>query len=308
MSIQYDVRPYVEIIDKTYNTIKIHVSHPDENSDDLDYIKVSLSTGEGFNTSKRDITITSDKIAGTNVSITVKYTYLGIDTLESTIHTSIPVQPAPRDERLYAPSEADRRISVPNTSLVIDPITMMYLDNDGKYDCIIQLTDSNIDDIKLLVTDEQFGNIKNRLQQDPYDSNYKIDMFTGFRTDPIGNIIGVLPDDYDREGKILELQKAYLNQFLVEHIEPDTDKNDPSPESLMRTYVLSKNFYTGNARNMTIFEKEVMKYVECKQLNIDVLMDLYKEFPSWSTVDKYYKLPILVLMLKDYIASMRTEV
>ena len=76
----------------------------------------------------------------------------------------------------------------------------------------------------------------------------------------------------------------------------------------MRTYVLSKNFYTGNAKNMTIFEKEVMKYVECKQLNIDILMDLYKEFPSWSTVDKYYKLPILVLMLKDYIASMRTEI
>lgn len=306
MSIQYDVKPTIEVREVTYNTIKIHVSHPDEASDDLDYVKASLSSGEFINTSSKDITLTSDKIADTTVTVTVKFTYLGVDTAEATTSVQVPAAPVPRDERLYAP--IDRCIDLNFLGLTIDPVTMIYVTTEGKFINVIGENDVAINIIKNLVTDEQFQSIKNRLQPDPYDSNYKIDMFTGFRTDLHGDVQGALPDDYDREGKILELQRVYLNQFVVEHVEPDTDKNDPSPESLMSTYVLSKNFYTGNARNMTILEKEVMKYVECKQLNIDVLMDLYKEFPSWSTVDKYYKLPILVLMLKDYIASMRTEI
>ena len=57
-----------------------------------------------------------------------------------------------------------------------------------------------------------------------------------------------------------------------------------------------------------MFEKEVYKYIQGKQLDINILMDFYKEFPSWSTEEKYYKLPILVVMLKDYIASVRTEI
>ena len=306
MSIQYNIPPTISIVEVTYNTIKIHVSHPDETSDDLDYIKASLSSGEFINTSSKDITLTSDKIADTTVTVTVKFTYLGVDTAEATTSVQVPAAPVPKDERLYAP--IDRCINLNYLGLTIDPVTMIYVTTEGKFINVVGENDVAIDIIKSLVTPEQFQSIKNRLQPDPYDSNYKIDLFTGLRTDISGDIKGVLPDDYDREGKILELQKAYLNQFVVEHVEPDTDKNDPSPESLMSTYVLSKNFYTGNARDMTIFEKEVMKYVECKQLNIDVLMDLYKEFPSWSTVDKYYKLPILVLMLKDYIASMRTEI
>lgn len=306
MSIQYDIKPTIEVREVTYNSIKIHVSHPDEASDDLDYVKASLSSGEFINTSSKDIILTSDKIADTNVVVTVKFTYLGVDTTEATVNVQVPAAPVPRDERLYAPT--DRCIDLNFLGLIIDPVTMMYVTSEGKFINVIEEGNVAIDRVKGLVTDEQFSSIKNRLQPDPYDNNYKIDMFTGLRTDLHGDVQGALPDDYDREGKILELQKAYLNQFVVEHVEPDTDKNDPSPESLMRTYVLSKNFYTGNARDMTIFEKEVMKYVESKQLNIDILMDLYKEFPSWSTVDKYYKLPILVLMLKDYIASMRTEV
>ena len=59
---------------------------------------------------------------------------------------------------------------------------------------------------------------------------------------------------------------------------------------------------------MTMFEKEVHKYINGKQLDINILMDFYKEFPSWPTEEKYYKLPILVVMLKDYIASTRTEI
>lgn len=306
MSIQYNIPPTITIVEVTYNTIKIHVSHPDEASDDLDYIKASLSSGEFINTSSKDIILTSDIIADTTAVVTVKYRYLGVDTVEATMSVQVPAAPEPRDERLYAP--IDRCINLNYLGLTIDPVTMIYVTTEGKFINIIGENDVAIDIIKNLVTPEQFQSIKNRLQPDPYDNNYKIDLFTGLRTDISGDIKGVLPDDYDREGKILELQKVYLNQFVVEHVEPDIDKNDPSPESLMRTYVLSKNFYTGNAKNMTIFEKEVMKYVECKQLNIDILMDLYKEFPSWSTVDKYYKLPILVLMLKDYIASMRTEI
>lgn len=78
--------------------------------------------------------------------------------------------------------------------------------------------------------------------------------------------------------------------------------------SNLKTYVFSPGFYRNDRTNMTVFEQTVMDYIEGKQLNIDTIMGFYKEFPSWSTEDKYYYLPILSLMLKDYLASMRTNI
>lgn len=73
-------------------------------------------------------------------------------------------------------------------------------------------------------------------------------------------------------------------------------------------YVLSKNFYDGNLEEMTLLEQEVAKYIKGEALNPDILMDLYKEHVSWNTAEKYYYLPILIMLLKEYIRSMRTEI
>lgn len=181
---------------------------------------------------------------------------------------------------------------------------------------VILSSDPNLDKIKALVTEDQFLVVLDRLRKNPYDKLTYVDMLTGFIVTEVGIIIKSQPVDYDKNKYIAYLQEEWLKRFIKKDEEivlPEPkvevkDKEKAESDSKLNSYVLSKNFYAGNRTKMTIFEQEVYKYVRREQLNPDILMALYKEFPSWPTVDKYYKLPILVLMLKDYIASVRTEI
>ena len=181
---------------------------------------------------------------------------------------------------------------------------------------VILSSDPNLDKIKALVTEDQFLIVLDRLRKNPYDKLTYVDMLTGLIVTEVGAIIKSQPVDYDKDKYIAYLQEEWLNRFIKKDEEivlpepkvESKDKEKAESDSKLNSYVLSKNFYAGNRTKMTIFEQEVYKYVRKEQLNPDILMALYKEFPSWPTVDKYYKLPILVLMLKDYIASVRTEI
>ena len=181
---------------------------------------------------------------------------------------------------------------------------------------VILSSDPNLDKIKALVTEDQFLVVLDRLRKNPYDKLTYVDMLTGFIVTEVGIIIKSQPVDYDKDKYIAYLQEEWLKRFIKKDEEivlpepkvESKDKEKAESDSKLASYVLSKNFYAGNRTKMTIFEQEVYKYVRREQLNPDILMALYKEFPSWPTVDKYYKLPILVLMLKDYIASVRTEI
>lgn len=181
---------------------------------------------------------------------------------------------------------------------------------------VILSSDPNLDKIKALVTEDQFLIVLDRLRKNPYDKLTYVDMLTGLIVTEVGIVVRSQPVDYDKDKYIAYLQEEWLKRFIKkdEEIvlpEPKVESKDvekAESDSKLNSYVLSKNFYAGNRTKMTIFEQEVYKYVRREQLNPDILMALYKEFPSWPTVDKYYKLPILVLMLKDYIASVRTEI
>lgn len=181
---------------------------------------------------------------------------------------------------------------------------------------VILSSDPNLDKIKALVTEDQFLVVLDRLRKNPYDKLTYVDMLTGLIVTEVGIIIKSQPVDYDKDKYIAYLQEEWLKRFIKKDEEivlpepkvESKDKEKAESDSKLNSYVLSKNFYAGNRTKMTIFEQEVYKYIRREQLNPDILMALYKEFPSWPTVDKYYKLPILVLMLKDYIASVRTEI
>lgn len=181
---------------------------------------------------------------------------------------------------------------------------------------VILSSDPNLDKIKALVTEDQFLVVLDRLRKNPYDKLTYVDMLTGLIVTEVGTIIKSQPAGYDKDKYIAYLQEEWLKKFIKKDEEivlpepkvESKDKEKAESDSKLASYVLSKNFYAGNRTKMTIFEQEVYKYVRREQLNPDILMALYKEFPSWPTVDKYYKLPILVLMLKDYIASVRTEI
>ena len=186
----------------------------------------------------------------------------------------------------------------------------------GRLASVILSSDPNLDKIKALVEENQFLVVLDRLRKNPYDKLTYVDMLTGFIVTEVGIIIKSQQVDYDKDKYIAYLQEEWLKRFIKKDEEivlpepkvESKDKEKAESDSKLNSYVLSKNFYAGNRTKMTIFEQEVYKYVRREQLNPDILMALYKEFPSWPTVDKYYKLPILVLMLKDYIASVRTEI
>ena len=181
---------------------------------------------------------------------------------------------------------------------------------------VILSSDPNLDKIKALVTEDQFLVVLDRLRKNPYDKLTYVDMLTGLIVTEVGIVVRSQPVDYDKDKYIAYLQEDWLKRFIKKDEEivlpepkvESKDKEKAESDSKLASYVLSKNFYAGNRTKMAIFEQEVYKYVRREQLNPDILMALYKEFPSWPTIDKYYKLPILVLMLKDYIASVRTEI
>lgn len=197
------------------------------------------------------------------------------------------------------------------TEATVEPIK-----GKGRLASVILSSDPNLDKIKALVTEDQFLIVLDRLRKNPYDKLTYVDMLTGLIVTEVGIVIKSQPADYDKDKYIAYLQEEWLKRFIKkdEEIvlpEPKVESKDvekAEADSKLNSYVLSKNFYAGNRTKMTIFEQEVYKYVRREQLNPDILMALYKEFPSWPTIDKYYKLPILVLMLKDYIASVRTEI
>ena len=221
-----------------------------------------------------------------------------------------------------APLEATRETLVSNednhtgkienaTEATVEPIK-----GKARLASVILSSDPNLDKIKALVTEDQFLVVLDRLRKNPYDKLTYVDMLTGLIVTEVGVVVRSQPVDYDKDKYIAYLQEEWLKRFIKkdEEIvlpEPKVESKDvekAESDSKLASYVLSKNFYAGNRTKMTIFEQEVYKYVRREQLNPDILMALYKEFPSWLTVDKYYKLPILVLMLKDYIASVRTEI
>ena len=221
-----------------------------------------------------------------------------------------------------APLEATRETLVTNednhttekenaTEATVEPIK-----GKARLASVILSSDPNLDKIKALVTEDQFVVVLDRLRKNPYDKLTYVDMLTGLIVTEVGIVVRSQPVDYDKNKYIAYLQEEWLKRFIKKDEEivlpepkvESKDKEKAESDSKLNSYVLSKNFYAGNRTKMTIFEQEVYKYVRREQLNPDILMALYKEFPSWPTVDKYYKLPILVLMLKDYIASVRTEI
>lgn len=88
----------------------------------------------------------------------------------------------------------------------------------------------------------------------------------------------------------------------------NNNSNDTNNKTELSTYVFSPNFYLRKTDKMTPLELETFKYVCGEQLDIDTVMKLYQESPSWSTRDKYYYLPILILLLKECKASLKTQI
>lgn len=308
MSIAYDTEPIIEVVECQHDFIKIRYSHVSETEHDneLDWIKVNWSTGDSITTSERTASIGSSGIANTTVEVAVIYVYDGLDTAEGKLTINVP--DVPKDPELYVDIASADYVRIPQTDLYLDIKRAIYADEEGKLTNIVLPSDPNIEVIKTLIPEEKWKYLDERLVNNPYQPGTLVDLLTGLLVDQDLKVSGKIEDN---EGKIKALKETWVKK--IEHPDPLPNIPDPDPQpedkqEAINTYVLGRNFYTGDMEKMTMFEKEVYKYIQGKQLDINILMDFYKEFPSWPTEDKYYKLPILVVMLKDYIASVRTEI
>lgn len=308
MAIEYDVAPVIEIAELRHDYIKIQYSHVSEveHNDELDWIKVNWSTGDNITTSERSATLGSSGIAKSTVDVSVVYVYDGLDTVEGKLTIEVP--DVPKDPELYIETSSEDYVKIPQTETYIDIKRLIYADEEGKLATIILPTDPNIEVIKTLIPEDKWKYLNERLVNNPYEEGSLVDLFTGLKVDHEFKVSGKIEDSED---KIKALKEAWVNK--IEHPDPLPNVPDPElkpedPKDAIKTYVLGRAFYTGDMVKMTMFEKEVHKYINGKQLDVNILMDFYKEFPSWPTEEKYYKLPILVVMLKDYIASTRTEI
>ena len=307
MSIAYDTAPEIEVTELRHDHIEISMYHvsAQDHRDELDWINVSWSTGDNITTSATTATLDSSGIANSTVTVTVVYVYNGLNTVEGTLTMDVP--DVPKDPDLYVDTASENYVNIPQTDKYIDTKRLFYANDEGKLTDIILPNDPNIEAIKTLIPEDKWKYLNERLVNNPYEEGTLVDLLTGLKIDNEYKVSGKVDDT---EEKIKSLKEKWIEDLTAPKQPEEEPKKPEEPEDkdALRTYVLGRKFYTGDLQNMTMFEKEVYKYIQGKQLDINILMDFYKEFPSWSTEEKYYKLPILTVMLKDYIASVRTEI
>lgn len=67
------------------------------------------------------------------------------------------------------------------------------------------------------------------------------------------------------------------------------------------TYVLSNHFYLGNMKDCGILERSLTIYLQGKTIPNEELEIMLSQYHMWSTIDQFYGIPILLVLLRDSI-------
>lgn len=85
---------------------------------------------------------------------------------------------------------------------------------------------------------------------------------------------------------------------------------NPKPEGFIsplgegeRLYVLSSNFYNQVEGSYSLIEKLLMLYLSGHMIPADELQTLIDQYMYWDTIDQYYLLPILLVLVKEAVAN-----
>ena len=68
-------------------------------------------------------------------------------------------------------------------------------------------------------------------------------------------------------------------------------------------YIFSDEFYALDRTNCKLFEQAVIDYLNGSLIEMDVLKGFIESYQQWDILDQFYKLPILLVMIKDQIAN-----
>jgi len=84
-----------------------------------------------------------------------------------------------------------------------------------------------------------------------------------------------------------------------EYLDRDIETFEEPLGNTARRYVFTDAFYNYDLENMGYFEKLVYSYLEDSVINEELLSKALLEYETWSTLDQYYLLPILVLIVRS---------
>lgn len=151
------------------------------------------------------------------------------------------------------------------------------------WDCLISMNMRHFDRLK-----KHFGMVGTHLMRvlpvlrgvgySPFD----------FTVYPTGKL-GMVEDSYDR----FDPEPFVLQQVEFDYV------NAPSytPIDQNVSYVLSEAFYGKDSENMSTFERAVYTMLSGKFVDINVVIDLYKEYYTLRTFEQFYYGPILYVLM-----------
>lgn len=203
----------------------------------------------------------------------------------------------------------DRHIlSIPSpTTLVTDTLLTSFLLN------IINVTDS-LDSLKLATVDIDLSEtIKYTVWDAIINRDRNIlnmaDTDVGFRyltptaSGPMTRAAIYLRINYIVD-KLNGLDPAKFSITDISKNKPN-DYEDPiyAKEANDGSYIFSKYFYNNDTTKLGPLEKLLNDYFNDKVLDTDILNKLLNQFYCWSTVEQYYLIPILIVLIRDAVSK-----
>lgn len=125
----------------------------------------------------------------------------------------------------------------------------------------------------------------------------------GFKYMPYG-WTPLITREMHRLGVSFLADKLNGSRVIMETINKSIKKADdfvPPVQTQNKQYVFSKSFYEGNKEDMGLIEKLVWDYLDYKIINNDDLQIALNQYMMWDTIDQYYLIPILIMLVKDSI-------
>ena len=74
------------------------------------------------------------------------------------------------------------------------------------------------------------------------------------------------------------------------------------------TYVFGEYFYKREAENCGVLERATLNFIKGKSISREMLTRLLTDYPYWPLEDQYYGIPILLVLLKDFLNNAYKDV
>ncbi|WP_257292807.1 hypothetical protein [Endozoicomonas sp. ONNA1] len=89
-----------------------------------------------------------------------------------------------------------------------------------------------------------------------------------------------------------------LVELVSDAPNPDTAKPSHYSAGIVDAYVFSANFYLARPESMSQIEWLTFEMLHNKAIDIEMVNELFNQFPDWETIDQFYYLPILTTLAR----------